>query len=76
MSIVAGTYLLHACHALHGSFCSTCHLTWVLLLCCMLPCRLPLVIESMLDGSVAPQQRAIYSVLLTAVPFVCSAAAQ
>lgn len=42
----------------------------------MLPCRLPLVIESMLDGSVAPQQRAIYSVLLTAVPFVCSAAAQ
>ncbi|WIA15325.1 hypothetical protein OEZ85_001991 [Tetradesmus obliquus] len=37
---------------------------------------LPLVIESMLDGSVAPQQRAIYSVLLTAVPFVCSAAAQ
>jgi hypothetical protein len=53
----------------------TPHLLLLLLLLLLL-CRLPLVIESMLQGSVAPERRAIYSVLLTAVPFVLSAAAQ
>jgi hypothetical protein len=53
------------------------HLLLLMCSCCgVLACRLPLVIESMLQEGVAAERRAIYSVLLTAVPFVCSAAAQ